>query len=248
MVNMSKRLQIVRMLLLNELRDREAIMFSMLLPLAILILIGSTNKSQVSYVYPGVIAIAFGSIALVGLPSQLTTYREAKILQRVNLTDISLSSFVNCIYLSQMFFMLIQLVMVTVVMEGMYGTKFKVDHTYLIACGVEVLLSMLAFLALGTTIGAVSKNNRIASTIGNTLIVIMIFVGNTLFPSTGWPKLVRQIVKYFPMNNLGDAMRRTLMYNNQTWHHFMVQFISLLLCFIIFEVVGKNLLQRSVTR
>ena len=103
---MSKRLQIVRMLLLNELRDREAIMFSMLLPLAILILIGSTNKSQVSYVYPGVIAIAFGSIALVGLPSQLTTYREAKILQRVNLTDISLSSFVNCIYLSQMFFML----------------------------------------------------------------------------------------------------------------------------------------------
>ena len=162
---MSKRLQIVRMLLLNELRDREAIMFSMLLPLAILILIGSTNKSQVSYVYPGVIAIAFGSIALVGLPSQLTTYREAKILQRVNLTDISLSSFVNCIYLSQMFFMLIQLIMVTVVMEGMYGTKFKVDQTYLIACGIEILLSMLAFLALGTTVGAVSKNNRIASTI-----------------------------------------------------------------------------------
>lgn len=245
---MIKRIKIVGILLLNEFRDREAIMFSILLPLAILILIGSTNKSQLTYVYPGIIAIAFGSIALVGFPSQLTTYRKAKILQRVYLTDTSLGSFVNCVYLSQMIFMLVQFSIVTVVMEGIYGTKFKIDHTYLFACGIEIILSMLAFLAIGTTIGAISKNNRIASTIGNTIIVIMIFVGNTLFPSTGWPKLVRETVKYFPMNSLDDAMRRTLMYNTQTWQHFVIQFSSLLICFIIFEIIGKSLLKRSVTQ
>lgn len=245
---MKRYASIIRLLLLNEFRNREAMIFSLLLPLAILFLIGESDKSQVNYIYAGVICIAFGSMALVGVPAQLTNYRESGILKRVKLTELSLGSFVGCVYVAQVVFMIIQLIVITLVAKFGYALKFDVTQKFIPGVVLQIVLGMLAFLSIGIVIAALSKNSRAASTIGNTVMVMMLFVGNTLFPSTGWPEIVKKVVKYFPMNTLGDGIRSTLINNNQTLAHFMFQTVSLAGFFIFFSVVGLHLLNKSVIR
>ncbi|PRO77501.1 hypothetical protein C6Y13_00900 [Lactiplantibacillus pentosus] len=246
MIVMKRYINIIRLLLLNEIRNREAMIFSLLLPLAILILIGESDKTQVNYVYAGIICIAFGSMALVGVPSQLTNYRENGILKRVKLTELSLGDFLGCVYTAQVVFMIIQAVIITIVAKIVYNLKFDFTHDFLLGMGLQIILGMLALLSIGVVIAALSKNTRAASTIGNTVIVTMLFVGNTLFPSTGWPKAVKNVVKFFPMNTLGDGIRRTLINNSQTMNHFMFQTFSLAACVLIFSVAGLYLLNKSV--
>ncbi len=244
---MKKYITITRLLLLNELRNREAMIFSLLLPIAILVLIGESDKSQIPYIYPGVICIAFGSIALIGVASQVTSLRENGILKRVKLTELSLNKFIYCIYISQIFFMLGQLIIITLIAIFVYDLKFKIDKQFLFGVAIQTVLGMLSLIAIGILIATFSKNTRAASTIGNTVIVTMLFVGNTLFPSNGWPKAIKQVVKYFPMNNLGDSLRRTLIYNSQSMEHFVFQTLCLLSCFVLFYAIGQYLLNKTVT-
>ncbi|WP_257593991.1 ABC transporter permease [Lactiplantibacillus plantarum] len=146
---MKRYINIIRLLLLNEIRNREAMIFSLLLPLAILILIGESDKTQVNYVYAGIICIAFGSMALVGVPSQLTNYRENGILKRVKLTELSLGDFLGCVYTAQVVFMIIQAVIITIVAKIVYNLKFDFTHDFLLGMGLQIILGMLALLSIG---------------------------------------------------------------------------------------------------
>lgn len=243
---MKKYLTIIGLLLRNEIRNREAMLFSLLLPVIILVLIGQSDKSQVQYVYAGVICIAFGSIALIGVASQITNLRENGILKRVKLTEFALNKFILCLYLSQVIFMLGQLVVITLIAKFLYNLKFKIDQQFVAGLALQVFLAMLAFISIGILIANFAKNTRVASTIGNTVMVTMLFVGNTLFPANSWPKEVKQVVKYFPMNNLGDALRRTVIYNTQTMHHFIFQTTCLVACLLVIGGLGQYLLNKKV--
>lgn len=245
---MKRYFNIIRLMLINELRNREAMIFSLLLPIAILVLIGESDKSQIQYVYAGVICIAFGSIALIGVASQITNYRENGILKRVKMTELSLNRFIGCIYISQIIFMLGQMAIITLLAKLFYDLKFNIDKNFLAGIAIQTILGMIALISIGVLIATFSKNTRAASTIGNTIIVTMLFVGNTLFPSDGWPKAIKEAVKYFPMNNLDDALRRTLIYNSQTIKHFTFETLCLLLCFIIFYLIGQYLLNKNIAQ
>lgn len=83
---------------------------------------------------------------------------------------------------------------------------------------------MLVFISIGILIANFAKNTRVVSTIGN-----------TLFPANSWPKEVKQVVKYFSMNNLWDALRQTVIYNTQNMHHCIFQTICLVTCLLVIE-------------
>ncbi len=86
--------------------------------------------------------------------------------------------------------------MITLIAKFLYNLKFKIDQQFVAGLALQVFLAMLAFISIGILIANFAKNTRVVSTIGN-----------TLFPANSWPKEVKQVVKYFSMNNLWDALR-----------------------------------------
>lgn len=238
----------VKYLLFNEFRNAKALFFSMLLPVAILVLIGSSNKSALPTYYPGVLCLAFGTMALVGVPAQLSGYREVGILKRVEITQLSLRSFIAVVFIDQIVFMLAQFIVITVLAVALFGLAFNVSDQYVGWVVLQTFVGMLAFLAIGLTIAAFSKNSRSASTIGNALLVTMLFVGGVFIPIDMLPDQLVRIVKYLPLNNLVEALGNTLISGSQTMSHMVFQLGSLAACFVVFILIGYMLLTHAITK
>lgn len=239
-------LRITLYILKNELRNRQAVIFSLLLPVALLVLVGTTEKSEIGYLYPGIMAIAFGTMGLVGVSSQLTGYAESGVLKRINITDISVGMFIILDYLTQVIFMCVQFVIITLVAKYGYNLKFSIDHKYLIYTVLEIFLAMIALMSVGTLVAGLSRNVKTASTIGNSVMVIMLFLGNTLFPSNGWPKWIVKTEKVLPMNTLTESMRNTLIYNSQTMTKNLQEILWSIVILVICTVIGMILINRKI--
>lgn len=240
-----KTLKIVVYILKNEFRNKQAVIFSLMLPIVLLILMGTTDKAQVGYFYPGIVAIAFGTMGLVGISSQITGYLERDVFKRIIVTDQRIGSFILMDCMAQVLFMGIQFILITVVARLGYNAKFDIDVKYFSLMIVEIVLGMISLMSIGVIIGGIAKNTKTASTIGNAVMVVMLFVGNTLFPSDGWPKIIRVAAKYLPMNNLTDAMRRTLILHTQSVHQAFFQISCLSVCAIVGLASGILLTGRS---
>ena len=240
-----KTLKIVVYILKNEFRNKQAVIFSLMLPIVLLILMGTTDKAQVGYFYPGIVAIAFGTVGLVGISSQITGYLERGVFKRIIVTDQRIGSFILMDCMAQVLFMSIQFILITVVARLGYNAKFDIDARYFSLMIVEIVLGMISLMSIGVIIGGIAKNTKTASTIGNAVMVVMLFVGNTLFPSDGWPKIIRVAAKYLPMNNLTDAMRRTLILHTQSVHQAFFQISCLSVCAIVGLSLGILLTGRN---
>lgn len=230
-----KLIKSIILLLKNELRNKQAMIFSIILPLAMLFLTGTTNKSSIPYEYPGIVGIAFGAMGIVGISSQLVKYTNNGVLKRIQITDSSLSKFYTVDYIVQIFFMLLQFIIITFCTKILYNPSYNIAKGYLPLVLLALLLTMTLFTSIGVLVAAFSRNSRDASTVSNVIMMIMLFVGNALFPLSNLPKMLMKICKYLPMNLYTEIMHRFL--SNNLTNSFMINHIIYLLLWNVFCVI-----------
>nr|WP_321315887.1 ABC transporter permease [uncultured Ligilactobacillus sp.] len=223
------------LLLKNELRNKQAMIFSIILPLVILFLTGTTNKSNIPYEYPGIVGIAFGVMGIVGISSQLVKYINNGVLKRIQITDDSLSKFYIVDYIVQIFFMILQFIIITLCTKIFYNPSYNITKRYLPLILFVFLLTMTLFISLGILVAAFSRNSRDASTVSNVIMMIMLFIGNALFPLNNFPKILMKICKYLPMNLYTEIMHHFL--NNDLTNSFIINHIIYLLLWNIFCMI-----------
>lgn len=243
-----KSIKIITLILKNEFRNKQAVLFSLFLPILLLILCAGINKSSIGYLYPGTVAIAFGTMGVVGVSSQLTGYIDSELMKRILITDISLVRFILLDYLAQIIFMSFQLLIITLVSIFVYGLKFNISDQFVWIEIVNIILAMLALSSIGTLVAGIVNNQKTSSTVSNAIMTIMLFLGNTLFPVEGWPKLIVEISKVLPMYQLTTSMRSSLIMNSQTWHNSIIQLIGLLLVFLICMVTGILFVRKNAVK
>lgn len=243
-----KSIKIITLILKNEFRNKQAVLFSLFLPILLLILCAGINKSSIGYLYPGTVAIAFGTMGVVGVSSQLTGYIDSELMKRILITDISLVRFILLDYLAQIIFMSFQLLIITLVSIFVYGLKFNISNQFVWIELVNIILAMLALSSIGTLVAGIVNNQKTSSTVSNAIMTIMLFLGNTLFPVEGWPKLIVEISKVLPMYQLTTSMRSSLIMNSQTWHYSIIQLIGLLLVFLICMVTGILFVRKNAVK
>lgn len=243
-----KSIKIITLILKNEFRNKQAVLFSLFLPILLLILCAGINKSSIGYLYPGIVAIAFGTMGVVGVSSQLTGYIDSELMKRILITDISLVRFILLDYLAQIIFMSFQLLIITLVSIFVYGLKFNISNQFVWIELVNIILAMLALSSIGTLVAGIVNNQKTSSTVSNAIMTIMLFLGNTLFPVEGWPKLIVEISKVLPMYQLTTSMRSSLIMNSQTWHYSIIQLIGLLLVFLICMVTGILFVRKNAVK
>jgi ABC-2 type transport system permease protein len=69
-----------------------------------------------------------------------------------------------------------------------------------------VLAGVLAFLAIGTVIGAWAKTQEAAQTVGQLVVLPMAFLGGSFFPLDASPGWMQTLSYIFPLRYLNEGM------------------------------------------
>jgi ABC-2 type transport system permease protein len=153
------------------------------------------------------------------MPGVLTGYRERGILRRLSTTPASPKSLLAAqIVLHGAAILLSVLLAVTVGRLAFDVALPKQLAGYVLA----IVLTVLAGLALGATISAVSRTAKIAQTIGTVAFFPMMFTAGVYAPTQSMPDLLRNIVELTPLGAASQALDQAAAGVWPSWSHLVV--------------------------
>jgi len=198
------------------LRDPVAVGLPLLLPLALLLILGSAipdfkrpipelgGARLIDAYYPAMMALL--SIAIIGttvVPFVLATYRENGVLRRMSTTPVGPARMVA----AQLIVSLVSGIasVVLMVFGGHLVLGSRLPARPLEFAGI-VLLGMAAMYAIGLLIGALAPNGRSAPGIGNMIMFPLLFLGGVWVPRQNMPEVLATISRFSPSGPLGESL------------------------------------------
>jgi ABC-2 type transport system permease protein len=166
------------------------------------------------FLVPGIVALSIMQTAIFGVGGTLVSYKEKGVLRRLRATPLPMSSFMGSNVLMRMVTSLVQMVIVLAV--GMLLFDVTINGSLLVVSIVSVIGSA-AFVSLGFTIAAVSKNMEIAQALMNVIQTPMMFLSGIFFPMNNAPAWIQPIVKLMPLTYLADALRAVIIDGAGLW-------------------------------
>ncbi|GAA3473101.1 ABC transporter permease [Nonomuraea roseola] len=178
-------------------------MFTILLPLFILVIFGSSIPPGDTVLLPMTLAIAVGLVGLYLLPTTLATYRERGILRRLSTTPVRPRSML----IVQLLLQLVLAVTACTLLLAVAGTVLGAHlPTRVVPVVVAFALGTAAMFAIGLLIAAVAPNGRTANGVGVLLYFPMAFLAGLVQPADKMPVILAAIGEYTPLG----AFRQTL--------------------------------------
>ncbi|WP_433248005.1 ABC transporter permease [Streptosporangium sp. CA-135522] len=200
------------------LRDPAGPIFAILLPLALLLGLGSIPDFQeaspelggqrvIDTQLPGMMVIlSVVTMALTALPAVLVTYRESGVLRRMSTTPVGPAR----LLVAQVVNNLAVAVVATVLLIVLGGLVLGVaaPRSPLAFAGV-FLLGTASMFGLGLLIAAVAPSAKVAPGIGSLLMFPLMFMSGMWVPRELLPDLARRIGDFLPMAPFAQALRDT---------------------------------------
>jgi ABC-2 type transport system permease protein len=197
------KLAIVEVKLLS--REPGAVV-SLLVPLFILVVFGSSIEPGDTVLLPMALAIAVGLVGLYQLPTTLATYRERGILRRLATTPLRPGRLLAVQLVLQFVLVLTAAALLVIVASTVLGARLPAEALP----GVFVfLLGTAAMFGAGLLIAAVARNGRAANGIGVLLYFPMAYLAGLIQPADQMPDIVARVGEYTPLgafrHSLGDV-------------------------------------------
>ncbi len=178
--------------------------------------IASSSFNYVSFLVPGVVAMALMTNGIYGVSGTFVTYRQRGVLRRLKATPIPLPSFVGSRVLVHLLLALIQAALVIAVGVGMFHVHMASGPT-LERMAVLALLGSGGFVSIGFFVAAISKNVEIAAALGQVIGTPMMFLSGIFFPMNNAPAWIQPVVKAMPLYYLANAMRDVMVKGFPLW-------------------------------
>ncbi|MDO4665993.1 MAG: ABC transporter permease [Actinomycetaceae bacterium] len=167
-----------------DLRNRAFLVPSFIFPILIITLMSIAGKadgargsmSYASFLAPGILGMAYAAVTLVGLPVMISSYRKKGILRLFKSSRIPMITVALAIFVTQLFFMVLQTILLLSYSVIILGARFSFSNTSLLSIPV-LLVGLLALLALGFFVSAFLPSTRSATMVGNLLNLVAIFLG-----------------------------------------------------------------------
>ncbi|GHH65762.1 transport permease protein [Streptosporangium violaceochromogenes] len=200
------------------LREPSGPIFAILLPLALLLGLGSIpgfreaspdlgGQRVIDTQLPGMMVIlSVVTMALTALPATLVTYREGGVLRRMSTTPVGPARLLVAQVVNN-----VAVAIVATALLIFLGNLFlgvAVPRAFLSFAGV-FLLGAASMFGLGLLIASVAPSAKSAPGIGSLLMFPLLFVTGMWIPREMLPDLVRQISDFLPMAPFGQALRDT---------------------------------------
>ncbi|MGW4978822.1 ABC transporter permease [Streptomyces mirabilis] len=164
------------------------------------------------------VAVLLGMIvgALQAMPQNITGYRERGILRRMSSTPVRPSALLSAQMLVYGAAALASALCALIVGRLAFDVRLpEQPYGYLLA----LLLAILAALALGAVVSALSRTTKIAGAIGSAVFFPMMFCAGVWIPVQAMPDLLARIVGYTPFGAAAQALNRAAAGDWPGWAH-----------------------------
>ncbi|GAA2844119.1 ABC transporter permease [Streptosporangium fragile] len=219
------------------LRDPAGTIFAVLLPLTLLLGLGSIPGFQepspelggerpIDTQLPGMMVIlSVVTMALTVLPGTLVGYREKGVLRRMSTTPVSPVR----LLVAQVVNNLAVAVTATALLVGLgFLVLGSVPPKSPLAFAGVFVLGTASMFGLGLLVAAVTSKAQTAQGIGSLLMFPLLFMAGMWVPREVMPELVRRIGDFLPMAPFADALRATWAGNAPQMLHLVVMALTVL--------------------
>jgi ABC-2 type transport system permease protein len=170
--------------------------------------------NYLDFLVPGIVALSIMQTAIFGVAGTLVAYKEKGVLRRLRATPLPMSSFMGSNVLVRIVTSLVQMAIVLAV--GMLLFHVQISGSLAVVTVVAIVGSG-AFVSLGFTIAAVSKNVEVAQALMNVVQTPMMFLSGIFFPMNNAPAWIQPIVNIMPLKYLADALRAVIIDDAGLW-------------------------------
>ncbi|EPD64721.1 MULTISPECIES: ABC transporter permease [Streptomyces] len=218
-------------------REPGAVFWILLFPTLLLLILGSIPSFRqhqddlgglrtIDAYVP--VAVLLGMIVggLQAMPQALTGYRERGILRRMATTPVRPGALLSAQMVVFGVASLVSALLVLVVGRLTFDVRLpKQGFGYLLA----LVLAVLAALALGSLVSALSRTTKIAGAIGSAVFFPAMFCAGVWLPVQAMPHLLGKIVGYTPFGAAAQALNQAAAGHWPGWGHLGVLVVWILL-------------------
>jgi ABC-2 type transport system permease protein len=229
---MKRFITLTKALMLQTLRNPQTLFWNLVFPVFLLgiyrIVFANEKVSGVDYlrwVVPGVIALNIMSFGLVGSSANILDMREKGVLRRLRATPLPPLQLVGANLVNFLALALLQCAAIVIAAWLLFGVAYPPAN--LLLALPFVLLSILAFVALGQVISGTAQKMGVALAIGQMVYFLQMFIGDMIIPLAQLPAWLQPIVKLLPSYAMGALIRPAFL-EGATDSRFMTNIIVLL--------------------
>ncbi len=193
-----------RVELMMTLRRGESLLITVLIPVALLIVTGAFRVASITYLLPGILALAIISTGLVSLGIATAYERYYGVLKRLGTSPLSRTGLVLAKALAVLVVEIGQVFLLTLIGATFYGWR---PSGSLIMTLLVMLLGSITFVGLGMLMaGGLRAEATLAG--ANALFLVFLLIPGVVIPMTNnVPGVVRDVAPLFPSTALADALR-----------------------------------------
>lgn len=188
------------------LREPAAVFWSLAFPIALLVIFGlipafrttdpDTGLRLINVYTPTVILLAMTFLAVSGLPTTVTIYRERLILKRLATTPIGRTKMLGAQLIVNLVFEACMIVVVLAIARLAYDVPLA-DN--IIGYLLSLVLIAIVLLSLGLLVAAVVPTSKVATAVGTILFFPLMFFAGLWVPIQAMPHTLASISTYTPL-------------------------------------------------
>ena len=197
------------------LREPGAAFFSLVLPVLLLVLNGSTGGNErqdafggaglIDILIPGYIALVIATFAMTNLPGVLATYRERGVLRRLQATPVRPWTILFAQLLVQSLVATVGLVVLVALGTTAFGLRSPEAPAAVL---VAYVVAVFGFAAFGFVLAAVIPTARTTSALSFALYLPMIFVSGSVMPREALPGWAQRVGDFMPLTYVVEALKQ----------------------------------------
>jgi ABC-2 type transport system permease protein len=192
-------------------RSRESAFFTFLLPILLLVLLGSVYGDEeidgvaaAPYLVAGLIGYGVVAVAFAGLAINMVIRRESGVLKRVRGTPLPSSVYLGAVIVSELVVIAAQVVAQILIGRYVLDAGFPEAPA---ALALALLLGAASFAALGLAITGLVRNAEGSSAIVNAIYLPMVFISGVFFSKEAFPGFLEAIADVLPLTYLLELIR-----------------------------------------
>ena len=165
----------------------------------------SKNIKYIDVIMPGILGMAIMMAAIIGIASEITKYREQRLLKRLTATPLKVRTFLIAEVLSYLIIAVIQITLIILVARLLYDVQVFGNYFYIYLLS---FLGTIIFLNLGFSVAGWAKSVNAAESMANIIAMPMMFLSGVFFSPEMLPSWAYAITKYLPLSPLIEALRK----------------------------------------
>jgi len=206
-------------------RSRELALFTFLLPILFLLLLGSVYGSDrlkeeggikaSGYLLAGMLGYGAAAIGFTGLAIVVVIRREEGILKRVRGTPLPPWAYLGALIGSFTIVYALQAVALVLIGRLALGVHFP-DHAFSLV--LALLLGTVAFAALGLGLTGSIRSAEGSSAVANAIFLPMAFISGSFWSPHAYPRFLEAIANVLPMTYFIRLVRDVALRHAEIWN------------------------------